>query len=617
MKPPAHRPTRHGAGPGSSSPELTDWALIAGGAVLGFGVVLWCGAALACLVTGRGAPDGGPLSALRALGAVSDPAAEWPAPSHLPGPIVYWAATGVVIAAVVGVVALAVHLRSTLTGDGTTTSNRLRALPGLATPAEAQKAAGCKALLRRADVVRPSAGGGATAGDVGFLLGRAGGRELWCSVEDSALLVGPPRMGKGLHVVIPWVLDAPGPVVATSTRPDTLAVTMSAREDHGPVAIFDPQRLAGLPGGLRWSPVRGCETPRTALVRARGLAAGVGFGRTVSDSDFWAGQTETALRCLLHAAALDGRRAVDLYRWSLNPVLAEDAVTILNRDSRAASGWADALEAAVHADPRTRDSVWLGVRQSLAALADPDVLDSVDPGPRDTFDPARFLRESGTLYLLAAAVTSGSCAPLVAAFVEDITETARGLAARSPGARLDPPLLLALDEIANLTPLPSLPQLMAEGGGTGITTLAVLQSLAQARNRWGDHAADAIWDAATVKIILGGLAKYRDLDDVARLLGEIDELTETRNRGRGGERSTSTSMRMVPVMPPSVLRTLPFGTAVLLLRQTRPVVIDLRRWPDRPDAQDLINGRLAVEAATAAAARVATPNDMATGGGLR
>ncbi|MFC4614771.1 type IV secretory system conjugative DNA transfer family protein [Cellulomonas algicola] len=405
-------------------------------------------------------------------------------------------------------------------------------------------------------------------------------------------------MGKGLHVVVPWVLDAPGAVVATSTRPDTLAVTLRHRRRNGPVAVFDPQRLAGLPGGLAWSPVRGCETPRTALVRARGLAAGAGFGHTVSDSDFWAGQTETALRCLLHAAALDGRRAVDLYRWSLNPALAEDAVTILNRTS-SADGWADALDAAIHSDPRTRDSIWLGVRQSLAALADPDVLEAVDPAAGAEFDPHTFLAEAGTLYMLASAVTSGSCAPLIAAFVEDITETARAVAARSSGARLDPPLLLALDEIANLTPLPSLPSLMAEGGGSGITTLAVLQSLAQARARWGEHAADAIWDAATVKVVLGGLAKYRDLDDVARLLGEIDELTETRSSGRGGERSSSTSVRTVPVMPASVLRTLPFGTAILLLRQTAPTVIDLSPWTARPDATALRADQRAVEHATA------------------
>lgn len=593
---PRRPPVRPGTG-AVRGPDLTDWVFGAFSGVLVLAAVLWLGAATACLATGRGVPHGGPLSALRALKHADDPASAWPQPAQLPGPVSYWSGTALVIAVLIASSWFVWRriLGARAAGHGV---DALRALPGMAAAAEVRAVAGRRSLRKRAPVVRPSLDRTAAPEQVGYRLGSLRGGDLWCTVEDSSLLVGPPRMGKGLHLVIPWVLDAPGPVVTTSTRPDTLAVTMRHRRTRGPVAIFDPQRLAGLPGGLAWSPVRGCETPRTALVRARGLAAGAGFGRSVSDSDFWAGQTETALRCLLHAAALDGRRAVDLYRWSLNPVLAEDAVTILNR-TRSADGWADALDAAIHSDPRTRDSIWLGVRQSLAALADPDVLEAVDPRPGEEFDPSAFLAASGTLYLLASSVTSGSCAPLVAAFVEDITETARALAARSPGARLDPPLLLALDEIANLTPLPSLPSLMAEGGGSGITTLAVLQSLAQARARWGEHAADAIWDAATVKIVLGGLAKYRDLDDVARLLGEIDELTETRSTGRGGERSSSTSLRTVPVMPASVLRTLPFGTGVLLLRQTRPTVIDLEPWTARRDAAQLRTDQALVEHATA------------------
>lgn len=575
--------------------DLADLGLAALAASVAAGFALWCGAALAAVTIGHGTPDGGLLPAVVAVTRFADPASAWPDPRQFPGPVVYWGSTALVVS-LCGLAAFVCtrwwHRRE---GSGVPTVERIRALPGLATPAESETGAGRKALLKRGVVARPSLTDRTDPTDFGYRLGTVRGRDLWCSVEDSALLVGPPRMGKGLHVVIPWVLDAPGPVIATSTRPDTLAVTWHARSNRGPVAIFDPQRLAGLPGGLRWSPVRGCESPRIALVRARGLASGAGFGRTVSDSEFWSGQTETALRCLLHAAALDGRRAIDLYRWSLNPVLAEDAVSILTRHPAAAIGWADALDAAVHADPRTRDSVWLGVRQSLAALADPDVLAAVDPEPGNEFDPAGFLADSGTLFMLASAVTSGSCAPLVAAFIEDITETARTLAARSVGARLDPPLLLALDEIANLTPLPSLPSLMAEGGGSGITTLAVLQSLAQARHRWGEHAADAIWDAATVKLVLGGLGKFRDLEDVSRLLGEIDEPTQTLSRGRAGERTSSTSLRQVPVMPPSVLRTLPFGTGILLLRHARPVVIDLHAWPDRPDADRLLAGRAGIE----------------------
>jgi type IV secretion system protein VirD4 len=48
-------------------------------------------------------------------------------------------------------------------------------------------------------------------------------------VEDSILLIGPPRSGKGAHIVINTILDAPGAVVTTSTRPDNLTATLRAR----------------------------------------------------------------------------------------------------------------------------------------------------------------------------------------------------------------------------------------------------------------------------------------------------------------------------------------------------------------------------------------------------
>ena len=150
--------------------------------------------------------------------------------------------------------------------------------------------------------------------------------------------------------------------------------------------------------------------------------------------------------------------------------------------------------------------------------------------------------------------------------MEDLVETARRLAARSAGARLDPPMLLALDEIGNLAPLPSLPTLMAEGGGTGITTLAVLQSLAQARDKWNEHQAGAIWDASIVKILLGGASNSRDLQDLSTLIGERDELTDSTTVGDYGSRSNQRSVRRVAILPPDRIRTLPFGTAVTLLR---------------------------------------------------
>ncbi len=188
------------------------------------------------------------------------------------------------------------------------------------------------------------------------------------------------------------------------------------------------------------------------------------------------------------------------------------------------------------------------------------MLDAVSPREGEEFDPEAFLRDRGTLYVLGTASGAGAAAPLVAALVEDMVETARRMAAASPGARLDPPLLLALDEIGNLAPLPSLPALMSEGGGSGVTTLAVLQSLSQARDKWGEQQAGTLWDAAIAKVILGGGSNARDLTDLATLIGDRDEELTSVSRDHCGGRSTSSSVRRVPVMDTSRLRTLPFGT---------------------------------------------------------
>jgi type IV secretory pathway TraG/TraD family ATPase VirD4 len=111
--------------------------------------------------------------------------------------------------------------------------------------------------------------------------------------------------------------------------------------------------------------------------------------------------------------------------------------------------------------------------------------------------------------------------------------------------------------------------------------MPVLQSLAQARNKWGDHAASTIWDASIVKVILGGASASKDLQELSVLIGERDERTDTVSIGDYGQRSLQRSTRRVAVMPPERIRTLPFGTGLVLLRSTPPIVSTLRRWTER------------------------------------
>lgn len=570
---------------------LVNLALISIGVAGATAALLRGTAALTAWASGTEQPTAGWSAGIRVLGDPTDPGRVFGADIS---PWVYWPVLSVLVAALL---ATGFLIRRKIDSIRHKAQHDPRRLVGVATRTDIATVASRKALLARSTTLRPSLTS-AQPSDVGYLLGRSRSMEVWASVEDSILLLGPPRSGKGLHVVINAILDAPGAVVTTATRPDNIAATITARQKVGPVAVFDPQRLAeGLPSGLRWSPVRGCEDPLTAMIRATGLASATGLSAGgVESGGFWEGKTRTALQALLHAAALDHRTPAELFAWTLSPSSASDAVAILASHPSAAAGWGESLDSMIHSDARTRDSIWMGVSLALSCLADPRVLDAVTPRPGEHFDPVEFLTGNGTIYLLATGAGAGASWALVAAFIEDLVETARRLAAASPGARLDPPLLLGLDEIGNLSPLPSLPVLMAEGGGTGITTMPVLQSLSQARDKWGDHAAGAIWDASIVKVILGGTSSARDLQDLSALIGERDEKTDTISVGDYGSRSLQRSIRRVPAMPPEMIRTLPFGTALILLRSAPPLVTDMRPWTARKNAARIQHDRIRVEA---------------------
>lgn len=538
------------------------------GALAAAAAVLWATAQLAALLSGHGPIplEAGSLPQIAAAWArtPADPRQAFPpgARAGLPGPVLMYLAAALVLAFAGGAAWLALqHL-------GTRKS-------GFASRREINDQLSLRSVRRRARQTRPSLNGRRAApNEVGLHLGRdvKTGIDLYGSVEDSYLYLGPPRSGKGVNLVIPQCLAAPGAVIVTATRPDTLRATIESRRARGSVAVFDPQNISHAPERLRWSPVHGCSDPLTAILRARALTAGAKLAG-LRDGEFWDAMAQAVVRCYLHAADLDGLPVRDVVSWISRPA-DPTPVRILRAQGGAAEGWAEELSAQAAADPRQRDSVWACVRRAFDSLADPRVMESCSPGQQDAFDSNRFLDEQGTLYLVGSAGAQLSVAPLVSALIEDVVECGRRRAAESLGGRLDPPLLLLLDEAANVAPIPSLPSLLSDGGGSGITTVAVLQSLAQARGRWGDSHAETMWDAATVKVVLGGLAHAEDLNRISRLAGEVDDATESHTRGPSGK-SVSTSVRRLPALPVERLRGLPVGHAIVLGRRARPVVARL------------------------------------------
>ena len=368
----------------------------------------------------------------------------------------------------------------------------LRRREGIAKAPEVREAVGKRAALAAVGKVRPTLKNqpadkerGIKRGrrrardplEANFLLGRSEDVPLYASLEESMLLLGPPRSGKGVGVLVGAIIDAPGPVITTSSRADNLAMTMHKRAEKGPVAVFDPQGLSGQKTNFKWSPISGCETPQVANQRATSLIQASGLSADSNNAE-WAAPAVTVMECLLHAAALGDpatRRPGtidDLMAWGNHESEAKTAVKWLKeheKAGRAATGWGAALDGVVNQDSKMRGNMWFGVRNAVKGLSVPNVRAALQPeNEAETFDIDKFLENNGTLYIVGTKTGGSTAGPFLIAMMDAITEHAREKAAKNTGNRLDPPVALILDEIANIaTAWPGLIQLMADGGGCG------------------------------------------------------------------------------------------------------------------------------------------------------
>lgn len=85
-----------------------------------------------------------------------------------------------------------------------------------------------------------------------------------------------------------------------------------------------------------------------------------------------------------------------------------------------------------------------------------------------SFDPDAFVASRDTVYIAAAVHEQRLLAPLVVGLLTEIRQAAyRRAWAHGPGPA-SPPVLLMLDEAANIAPLPDLPAMLSEAGGQGL-----------------------------------------------------------------------------------------------------------------------------------------------------
>ncbi|MFG1928931.1 type IV secretory system conjugative DNA transfer family protein [Cryptosporangium sp. NPDC048952] len=424
--------------------------------------------------------------------------------------------------------------------------------------------------------------------EVAVPLGRArgSGMPLWANIQNSVLLLAAARQGKTSQVIIPWVARWPGPAVVTSVRRDVALATLTLREAVGPVAVMD---LTGTvwPCPLTWTATSDCEDFEQARKRADVMVqvGKPGSGQQDSTNAGFFGMTSTnLLAAWLHAAALANLSGEDILRWALDE-RDDEPIRLLRDDPLATPGVATMLDLIYRSPVETRSNLWTTAMTAVAPLLSATARTVFCPPMGESLNIEEFLAASGTAYLIVPEREAGALAPMVAAFVDEVSRAAARLAEANPAGRLDPPLGLILDEVANVAPLPTLPGLMSYAAGSGIFVTAVLQNFAQARQRWGRDGADVIWGDATVKIALGGLAGD-ELQAFATLAGEYREtIWSTQYHHQHGATTQATLVDRKTIQPHEIRTLAEDEREALIIYATTPAVrTRMTRHYESPDA---------------------------------
>lgn len=369
----------------------------------------------------------------------------------------------------------------------------------------------------------------------GIMIGRSEDTWVWSGSQRSCLALGPTRSGKTTSLIIPNVLCAPGSVVVTSTKQDVLEATHHVRNRAGRCYLFDPLETVNAPPAIEritWSPLQISRFWDGALIASSAMVMTSQSGRA-GHEDHWSERAGALLACFLHAAALEDLSMSTVASW-VDCRQPADALAILDHHHGSHPA-TDLLRGIMKTDARELSGIYsttsgtLGVYRSTAVRSHSEY---------STLDARDFARSSDTLYICASSSSQRLLAPLVVGMLthisEEIFQTDRPL----------PPCLFALDELANIAPLPDLPRLVSEGAGQGLLILGCLQDLSQARQRWGSIA-DGFLSLFSTTVVLPGVADRSTLELLEVIGGDHEvvsrSISQTLGRTQGMSVTDSTS----------------------------------------------------------------------------
>lgn len=430
----------------------------------------------------------------------------------------------------------------------------------------------------------------------GFPLGKAipDGELIRGDWESVGTLLAGPRTGKTAAFAIPWVISSPGAVLATSNKRDLVDSTAAVRLERTgqKVWIFDPTKIRKHEAECWWNPLTyltadgfdGSIVSRSRILSSTlgdaGRAAG---GKAARYDGFWDGGGDQIRAALLAAAALGGHTMKQVHAWAALEVDETPVEILLAHGLEAVAA---SLRGMMDLPADTKGGMWASARMGLSWIEDPDMDQWYMPGdPRREFDPLAFVRSQETLYSMSK--DTSDVTPLVSALTI-VTCMAAEAYAEGQGGRMPTPMMVVLDEAANVCPWRDLPKLYSHFGSKGICLQTILQSWSQGVDVWGETGMSKLWSASNTAIYAGGIKETGALDSISKLLGTYYEDQVSYSSGQGSRsRSLTKAARERPIATVDELASLPQWRAWLFASKSRPVLLELQPWFRSPAAAEI------------------------------
>jgi type IV secretory pathway TraG/TraD family ATPase VirD4 len=426
-----------------------------------------------------------------------------------------------------------------------------------------------------------------------IVLGRPPWRQTIAStLRHSLLLFGPTLSGKTTSFVIPTVLRWRGPVIATSSKVDLLKATIQRRARRGRVYVLDPFRASGEPS-IRWSPLVGCKHWAGALDMAYWLSQAASVSHSIQSAEFWETLARGLLAPLLYAAAnKPSATMLTVVRWCHEYALADEVLAVFDAleaakpDDPAPRLARSALLASVKADPRRKDSIYGTAQVLLDVYRYPAVAETASGCD---IDRDAFLRgyDAGgkpvdnTVFVFAPEHRQDQLRPLFEAFICWLIRAVEDHYAATNLAQ-DPPLLVMLDEAANICPLRKLGTYASSLASQGVQLCAVFQNLGQIKDRYGP-AASTIVTNFLCKVLMGSTTDRELLELLTTLIGREELAQESLTYGLDGSRTATASVRQRDLAPIHALAQQQPGHALALLSHRKPVRLRVRPYTKLPE----------------------------------